>query len=214
MRTPATAPALLALALALLVAIAGCSDGSAGRSEAPVASSPTTPTTPRGTPSATRAATAEAGVPPFPSDTLPQDTGWANGNGLAVTGVRTAQHPGYDRVVFDLDGTGTPGWRVEYTTSPTAEGSGDPVSIEGTAFLMIFLTGVGSSFDTGIAPAYDDATRLPGTGTEAITEISPGGGPWEGAQQAFIGLRGAERPFRVFALTHPTRVVIDVRHAA
>ncbi len=103
---------------------------------------------------------------------------------------------------------------MEYTPSPIAEGSGDPVSIEGTAFLMLFLTGVGSSFDTGIAPVFDDATRLPGTGTKAVTEISPGGGPWEGAQQAFIGLSGAERPFRVFSLTHPSRVVIDVRHGA
>lgn len=209
MRNPAAALALLALALP--AGVAGCSDGSAGRTEAPVSSAPTTPTAATGTPTATRTAISENGAPPFTSDTLPQDSGWSKSNGLGVTAVHTARHAGHDRVVFELDGTGTPGWRVEYTTTPVAEGSGEPVKIKGTVFLMLFLSGVGYSFDTGIEPAFDDTTRLPGTGTRKIAEIKPGAGPWEGAQQAFIGLHGAQRPFRVFALTNPTRVVVDVR---
>ncbi|MGZ5400671.1 MAG: AMIN-like domain-containing (lipo)protein [Nocardioides sp.] len=38
------------------------------------------------------------------------------------------------------------------------------------------------------------------------------GGVFEGEQQAFIGLTGVERPFRVRALADPVRVVVDVRH--
>lgn len=71
---------------------------------------------------------------------------------------------------------------------PTADGSGDLVRLGGSVFLMVNLRGLGPPFDTGP------------------------GGVFEGTQLAFVGLHGAERPFRVFALTNPTRVVVDVRH--
>ena len=48
----------------------------------------------------------EASAPPFTDPTRADNGGHGSGNGLALTGVRTAQHPGYDRVVFDLGGTG------------------------------------------------------------------------------------------------------------
>lgn len=209
MRTSSAAPALLALAL--LVGTAGCSGGSADDAGTPVAPAPATSSaSPAETPTPTSSVDPRAGASPLTFDTLPKDTGWANGNGLGVTGVRTARHSGYDRVVFDLGGTGKPGWRVEYTASPTAEGSGDPVTLKGTVFLMVFLSGIGMPSDTGLEPFGDDSTRVPGTGTKGVAEIAPGGGPFEGAQQAFIGLTGAKRPFRVFALTNPIRVVVDM----
>jgi hypothetical protein len=206
MRNTAGAAAMLAL----LVGAAGCSDDMADDTDQEVASAPATSSAPpREAPTATSTATPEASTPPFTADTLPDDGGHGSGNGLGLTGVRTARHPGYDRVVFDLGGTGTPGWRVEYTTSPTYEGSGDPVMLKGTVFLQVILRGVGLPYDTGLAPYGDDTTRLPGTGTKGVAEIAPGG-VFEGEQQAFIGLTGAQRPFRVFALTNPARVVVDV----
>jgi len=153
----------------------------------------------------------DASDSPFTAATRADDGGHGSGNGLGLTGVRTAQHPGYDRVVFDLGGTGTPGWRVEYTTDPRAEGSGDPVTLKGTVFLQVILRGLGLPFDTGVAPFGDSTTRVPGTGTKGMAEIAPGG-VFEGEQQAFIGLTGTKRPFRVFALANPARVVVDVRH--
>lgn len=127
----------------------------------------------------------------------------------ALVGVRTSRHPGYDRVVFDLGGTGRPGWRVEYVSRPTADGSGEPVILRGKAFLRVTLRGLGLPYDTGIEPIGDDTTRFPGTGTRAVAEIAPGG-VFEGDQQAFIGLTGTERPFRVFTRTTPARVCVDV----
>ncbi|HET7350848.1 MAG TPA: hypothetical protein VFJ28_07915 [Marmoricola sp.] len=38
------------------------------------------------------------------------------------------------------------------------------------------------------------------------------GGFFESDQQALIGLSGDQRPFRVFALSNPARVVVDVHH--
>lgn len=169
------------LSLALMVGLAGCRDGSA-----------------------------EPSAPPFTSAARAADGGHGSGNGLGVTGVRTSHRSGYDRVVFDLDGTGTPGWYATYTTNPVAEGSGDPVELAGTTYLSIVLRGVGLPFDTGV-PAYGDhTTRVAGGRATGIAEIAPGG-VFEGEQLAFIGLTGAQRPFRVFALTDPARVVVDVR---
>jgi hypothetical protein len=210
MRNTAAAPALLALIL--LVSAIGCSDESGDDTDPTTASASAMPSTPtmRGT-TATPSTIPEASASPFTAATRADDGGHGSGNGLGLTGVRTAQHPGYDRVVFDLGGTGTPGWRVEYTTDPRTEGSGDPVTLKGTVFLQVILRGVGLPFDTGLAPFGDSTTRVPGSGTKTMAEIAPGG-VFEGEQQAFIGLTGTKRPFRVFSLANPTRVVVDVRN--
>ncbi len=207
MRSTAAAPALLVLAL--LVGVTGCSDHSTDNADPTIA--PTTsiaPTT--GTPQPSSTASPRASTPPFLADTSADDGGQGSGNVLGLTGVRVAHHLGFDRVVFDLGGTGTPGWRVEYTTWPRYDGSGEPVRLKGKVYLQVFLRGMGYPDDIGIAPYGDSATRLPGTGTRGIAEIVPGG-VFEGDQQAFIGLTGAKRPFRAFALANPARVVVDVR---
>ena len=196
-----------------MIGAAGCS-ADPDDAEPTTASASTDPAepSPRGTdPSGPTdgSSSPEPGASPFEADTRADNGGRGSGNGLGLTGVRAAQHAGYDRVVFDLAGTGTPGWRVEYMTEPRAEGSGDPVELEGTVFLQVVLRGVGLPVDTGIEPFGDSTTRVPGTGTTGVAEIAPGG-VFEGEQQAFIGLTGAERPFRVFALENPTRVVVDV----
>lgn len=219
------APVLLVVAL--LVGVAGCTDdtpdaaGPKSRSSTTASGSktPIAPETPTGTSDPTGDASgdpsgepqAETSAAPF-KGTLLDDGGRGSGNGLGLVGVRTARHRGFDRVVFDLGGAGTPGWRVEYTARPTADGSGEPVTLKGAVFLQVILRGLGAPFDTGIKPFGDDKTRVPATGTEAVAEIAPGG-VFEGDQQAFVGLTGTKRPFRVFALTRPARVVVDVRQS-
>ncbi|GAA1760848.1 hypothetical protein GCM10009795_004130 [Nocardioides hankookensis] len=147
-------------------------------------------------------------TPPFGAGLRADDGGQGSGNGLGLTDVRASHEDGYDRVVLELGGSGTPGWRVEYVDRPVYEGSGEPVALQGTTFLSVVLRGVGQPSDTGIAAYGDDTTRVPGVG--GIAEVAPGG-VFEGEQGAFIGLTGARRAFRVFTLTDPTRVVVDVR---
>ena len=207
MSSTAAAPTLLVLAP--LVGVTGCSEHTTANADptfAPATSS--APTT--GTPKPSSTASPSESASPFLADTSADDGGQGSGNGLGLTGVRVAHHPGFDRVVFDLGGTGTPGWRVEYTTRPSYDGSGDPVRLQGTVYLQVFLRGMGFPDDIGIAPYGDSTTRLPGTGSRGIAEIVPGG-VFEGDQQAFIGLTGAKRPFRALALANPARVVVDVR---
>ena len=210
MRNTPAAPVLFAVAL--LLGAAGCGHDSTKDTKAPVSPPPSTSSAPAtGESTGPGTGSSTASTPPFAADTRPDEGGGhGSGNGLGLTGVRTARQPGFDRIVFDLGGKGSPGWRVEYVTRPVADGSGEPVKLRGTVFLQVVLHGLGLPGDTGVAPFGDSTTRVPGTGTKGVVEIAPGG-VFEGDQQAFIGLTGAKRPFRVFALTHPTRLVVDVR---
>ena len=201
--------AVAALALTLLGAAAGC-DGETDGDPGSVASEPSTtrPSESGPTPTEAAAPEPEPSTPPFPANTKPDDGGHGTGGQRWVTGVRTARHDGYDRVVFDLDGGGTAGWYVSYTDDPRADGSGDPVPVEGQVFLQVVLRGMGYPGFDGIPEI--DLGATPGAGTRGVTEVVPAG-VFEGDQLAFIGLTGGRRPFRVFGLTDPVRVVVDVR---
>jgi hypothetical protein len=148
--------------------------------------------------------------PAFPADTGPDVGGPEHpGNRLTVVDVRVARQDGYDRVVYELAGDGEPGWRVEYVDEARAQGSGDEVPLPGDSRLEVTVLGVGYPGDTGIAP-YDGPERRSGQDTAHVTHVWAGF-VYEGRHQSFVGLAGPPRPFRVFALSDPTRLVVDVR---
>lgn len=189
-------PAALALTAALL---AGCDDSTP--SVAPTATA--TPTV-----TVTAGVTSSPTAKPFPANTLP-DNGEPSGAPQGLQVVRSATQAGYDRVVFQLAGKapGRPGWHVEYVDKPTQDGSGDPVRVRGTAYLQVILTGVGYPADTGVPePAVK---RLRPTDTAAVREVVLTG-VFEGQYASFVGVT-SKLPFRVFRLSNPERVVVDVR---
>lgn len=202
----------------LLLGAAACNgDGNGATPQPTLPAAPPSASTPETTAAETAAATPTgpttappASTPPFRANTLTDDGGQGSGNGLGLVAVRAARQDGFDRVTFELGGTGTPGWLVSYTATPTADGSGEPVSLKGTAFLSVVLRGVGLPDDTGVPPFGGSTTRIAATGTRQVLEIAPGS-VFEGQQQAYVALSGAKRPFRVFSLTNPARVVLDVR---
>jgi predicted small secreted protein len=148
-------------------------------------------------------------APPFPANTEP-DTGQASSDSfVTVTDVRTGRHDGFDRVVFEVDGTGTPGWDVRYVDAATAQGSGADIPVEGDAILQVTITGIGLPTETGI-DEYDGSQPLPGNGTEMVTEVV-WDSTFEGTSVAFVGMTD-ELPFRVYLLEDPARVVLEVRH--
>src|SRR4051794_22879166 len=66
----------------------------------------------------------------------------ATGPGLLwtgrVEGARSARHPCYDRVVFDLGrGAGRLGYSVRYVSAVTSPGSGLPVAVSGGAKIQV-----------------------------------------------------------------------------
>ncbi|WP_129336525.1 AMIN-like domain-containing (lipo)protein [Cellulomonas endophytica] len=149
---------------------------------------------------------------PFPADTSVDtsvDTADPAGEArLGLVDVRVGAHVGYDRVVLDLAGTGTPGWRAGYTADPREDGSGAPVAVAGGAVLGVVVSGTTYPGESGVPP-YSGPARLTPTGTGAVVEVVHGV-VFEGLTSVWVGV-DERRPFRVFALADPPRVVVDVR---
>jgi hypothetical protein len=214
---PATA-GLLALAFAL----SACGDGGGGA--APSASSPvTSPASSPASPSTTAGSGTDDGssgeAPPdtpddgtggaaqFPANTEP-DTGEASEDALlSVTAIRIGRHDGFDRVVFEADGTGTPGWDVRYVDGANSQGSGDDIEVAGEAVLQVTVTGVGIPADTGVEE-YAGPDRLSAGDAEVVTEVV-WDSTFEGTTVSFIGVT-EQTPFRVYLLEDPARVVVEV----
>lgn len=127
---------------------------------------------------------------------------------LTVTDLRAGSHDGYDRVVVELAGTGTPGWHTEVGASATENPTGAQIELGGQAVLTLYLSGLGLPYETGQTELSAD-TVLPGVG-DAITGAAFTG-TFEGEGQVFVGLGDADAEYRVFALSDPTRIVVDVR---
>ncbi|CAM3457729.1 hypothetical protein OCAE111667_10760 [Occultella aeris] len=212
----------LAAAGAALALLAGCSSGPGDDDPTPTAT--TTEETPSATETATEPSPSETGSPetghtdddiddppPFPADAT-EDTGEPAGEpDLLLTDVRAAEHDGFDRVVLEFVGTGTPGWRASYTDAPAQEGSGNPIDLEGDADLQIFVSNTRYP-DEGETGFWEGPSQFETEGEEVEEVNVPG--TFEGETQAVLGIDSVGAPFRVFALTDPVRVVIDVQHVA
>lgn len=222
MHAPRAVLVLLVTAVAAATS-SGCATGSdagAGAGAAAAASSrlPTAPSGSAATSSAGSAASSAAGPTsgeeptgssPFPADSQPDTAQPGDGADLTVTALRVAAQDGFDRVVLELAGDGAPGWDVRYVDEATDPGTGEPVEVEGAARLQVQLTGIGSPHSTDRAE-YSGPRTLTAPGTSAV-EAVVWKATYEGVSLAFVGT-SEQLPFRVQALSSPTRVVIDVAH--
>jgi hypothetical protein len=123
---------------------------------------------------------------------------------LVLADIRIAGHPTYERIVLEFAGTGKPGWSAQYVDPPRADGSGKRIRIEGDSFLDVYASG------TVYAEDYPyDGPRLLQPSTEVIRAARVVGS-FEGMDQFVIGIDGPRAPYRVFALSDPPRLVVDV----
>lgn len=122
-----------------------------------------------------------------------------------LVAVRAASHPGFDRVVFEFAG-GLPATRVaRYVPQLTEDGSGRPVRIAGAAVLQLTMFQAnGHDEQTGqstsprrLVPALPNVVEIVRSGDFEAT-VSYG-----------IGLV-QQRAVKVFTLTGPSRVVLDI----
>lgn len=155
------------------------------------------------TSTATGSATSEA---PIPTDSADKTSAAASESKLTVVDVRVGEHEGFDRVVYEMGGTGAPGFRVKYVDSAVAEGSGKPVDVQGGAVIQVLIDGSGYPFDSGVEQ-YAGPDPVPGVGG-VVTEVN-GWSVFEGVTQSFIGVT-EKKPFSVTTLSNPPRVVVDV----
>ncbi|UQX87593.1 hypothetical protein M6D93_14965 [Jatrophihabitans telluris] len=122
-----------------------------------------------------------------------------------VVDVRVGQHVGFDRFVVQFAGSKIPSFTLTPKSSAVfyLDGSGKPVTLRGTAGLKVVMrstTGIGTfSGPTDIRPAFVQLREA--------RQI----GDFEGVTSWGLGL-AHQSCKRVFTLTGPTRLVIDLPH--
>ena len=147
-------------------------------------------------------ATAAFGLPPF-TNTPKTDAG--SGGQAVIDGLRTSCHGTFDRLVLDAR-RGVPQYDVRYVRRVRSDGSGAVVRLKGTKRLRVVMQNARAHSQSG-APLIGGAqTPL----CPSLRQVKLAG-DFEGVVTFGIGLRRKDG-FRVFRLTDPARVVIDVAH--
>ena len=124
---------------------------------------------------------------------------------LVVTDVRVGKHEGFDRVVFEFVGDGSPGWFIDYTDAPAQQGSGNPIAYKGSTALDVSIDGTAYPFQLNMEdPNIGTVNGAGGLVTQVVS-----GGTFEARSQFVIGL-DERHPYSVQVLRGPTRLVIDI----
>ncbi|MBM6404414.1 hypothetical protein JQN72_09195 [Phycicoccus sp. CSK15P-2] len=208
---PTRSAGLAGLALAAVVAAAGC--GTDTPADPGASSTPASATGSSTTGTSRPTATPEESGTGSPQDGFSLDEqrspSWPRLGPRVGTGtaVRVGRHEGYDRVVYEFTGSGEPTFQVRYVDEPVSQGSGEPIDVAGDAFLMVSSSTVEIPEESAEAPLEPGTASLEGTTVMAAPPIFGG---FEGYGETVIGVRGQQRPFRVSVLTEPTRLVVDI----
>jgi hypothetical protein len=176
------------------------SGGSETATSTAAGGSPTAPGT------ATASATAdptEAGIAFETPSTLFSKDG--TGQEVAVLAdVRAARNEGFDRVVIEFEGDEVPGYEVGYVQNIAQCGSGEDVDFGAPVLVSVTLSPASGHTEAGEATVPN---QVPTEGTAAVQEVI-GFCDFEAVVGYGIGL-GSARPYRVFELEGPPRLVID-----
>ncbi|MCU1678522.1 MAG: Peptidoglycan-binding domain 1 protein [Frankiales bacterium] len=154
----------------------------------------------------TGAATANA-VVTAPYGTAPVTVTHAGTTTAVVTGIRSARHVGFDRLVVQFAGR-MPSYDIRYVPHLYQDGSGNLVSLAGARDLQIRL-------DDSAAHRTSGASSL--TTASHRTPLNPALREWkligdfEGVVTIGAGIRET-LAYRVSELSSPRRLVIDVQH--
>ena len=122
-----------------------------------------------------------------------------------ITAIRTATHPGFDRLVFELSGKLPTSTVVQWAPRITQDGSGATVPAAGNAFLQIGLSGV-TGYSSSHQSTFGALRRS--TGNENLNQLVHAG-EFEG-MVSFGAATMARTYYSVQKLTNPSRVVIDI----
>lgn len=152
------------------------------------------------------AAAIALGVPSLASAALPDFATTPARDGDAqqasLAGISVATHPAFDRVVFRFTGA-PPRYLVQYVPSIRQDGSGFPVAVAGRRFIGVYLESIDTA--SGVRAPKVLTPRFP-----MLRQMKQSGN-FEALLSYGLGLR-TKRGFRVFRLSAPTRVVVDLRH--
>lgn len=199
------------LAVALTVAACGNSGSAPAASSSPSA----TATTPAASASPETSASASALESEEAQDESTQ--AWTSGHSESAesgdagveTALRAGRHEGYDRVVVQASGTGTLGWYADIEDEAFTQGKGDAVELEGSKVLRIFGRGTHMPASSEDQAAAYSGPQLLEVGGSAIRQayLDP---TFEAQFQLLLGVDSTE--YRIFTLSEPSRLVVDVKH--
>ena len=142
------------------------------------------------------------GLPPF---STAAKTSPGSGGQAQLSGIAAGCHATFDRFVIRIS-SGNPGYDVRYVSRIVADPSGNPVSLQGSKKIKVVIRPARGHTVGG-------ANLLP----SALTPLCPNlrqvkkAGDFEGVVSFGLGL-AHKTGFRVFRLTGPSRIVIDVAH--
>jgi hypothetical protein len=145
------------------------------------------------------------GAPAFPVTTAAQTARNAGEWDLVLTGVHVAEHGRFDRIVLEFKGTGIPGWSVNYVDDAVLDGSGNAVALGGDAILDIYASGT----TWPAADYYSGPEQFEPENGGDVKDVYVGG-TFEGYTQVLAGIDGRRVPFRVFPLSDPARLIVDI----
>ena len=224
-----TARRLTTVAVAAIL-VAGCGADGASSSGEDATSAVTTAPEPTDVASATEPVVSDTATPTesaapeptaAPLDLPEADTNSKESAGFPdpsgptsfLTDVEIGDHEEYERVVFTFtEDSEVPSWRVAYSDEIVESGSGRPVDIAGDAFLQVTMSGASGVDLSGenVVEIYTGPDRIAGEefAASAVQEVVEAG-DFEAVLEWGVGL-DSERPFRVFTLEDPSRVVVDV----
>jgi len=141
----------------------------------------------------------------LPGFSLAPKSSPSGGGQAEVSSVTTGCHPTFDRLVITPK-YATPGYDVRYVSQVRRDGSGSVVPLAGTAKLRILIRDARGHTSGGVdlLPAVID------TGCPSLLQVK-NAGDFEGLVTLGVGI-AHQAGFRVFRLTGPRRVVVDVVH--
>jgi hypothetical protein len=142
------------------------------------------------------------GLPPF--STAPK-TSSGTGGQAQLSGIDTGCHATFDRFVVHV-GSGNPGYDVRYVNRIVADPSGKTVGLQGSKRIRVVIRPARGHTAGGM-------NLLPSTLTPLCSNLRQvkKAGDFEGVVSFGLGL-ARRTGFRVFRLTGPTRIVVDVAH--
>lgn len=191
------------IVVCVALVLAGCSSGD---DDDPPPTTTTTTTT-----EATTSTTAATTTPTtaFEGTTAPVTIPLDTAQTMLLTAVTVEHEDGVDRVTFAFRGEGVPLVDARYVDEVRADGSGDTVEVEGSAYLQIRMEPASTADLSGeeVERTYTGPDRVRGD-TTAITEVVRTG-DFEANLTWVIGL-DAGTEYRVDATASPATVVVEL----
>jgi len=121
-----------------------------------------------------------------------------------LVAVRTAHHPGFDRITFEFSGP-RPGHRIGYVAQLVENASGKPVQLAGGAAINVVFQGANAHDDQG-QPTVSPRRFEPGLPSlKEVAQI----GDFEAVVTYGLGV-DHRVPFKVLELSNPSRIAIDI----